>query len=784
MRKGMDKMISACLLVGCLALGAWRVARGQENPPQAARPGEQWNALTMEASAVLGEAYYKDNDLDQAKDKFRDSLGASMKVYRPQPDIVAMDLYRTAEIELKHRNFSEAKKHLDVLLSRYSGSIWAEEARRMLLLMLPNPSREEPVEEPVQTLGEDAEPELLLQRLQAALRDGKDAQSLGFCEEFMNRFPAHSMVSEVRLAHGAVLLGSGEFRRAAEALKISADGDGDGASHSKARYLLGVAYLSLGDGEALRRRVPSVEPAETADRWLALAQAWRPASASRLAGVLELRYNSPAKAYAAAALGAELGRRGEIDRAADSMRRAAEEADRWDIADLGRYARWAIAELRYKGRSYPEAASAYEMFVRRYPDDPQSVLAVYQGAMAQKWAGKWRQAVAGFERVIQRYPDSEESSAAYLQLGQIYSNRGLTEQALAAYKRLRGASAENADRESLLLMAQVHYNHKRFEEAIALYEDFLNRFPQDARAYEVAELLLNAHWMGGRDEAQLRILVERFPRHPIVARIRWELGSREMRGKNYLQAERHFRRIVDDFPKSNYAVRSLFHQAECLVKLRDLAGAAEAYQRLLARHPKSPYGRQASLRQAQILYEQEDFTRAAQLFSRIGGRDARAQEAMFFGALSYEKSGDRAEAVSAYRRFLAQFPKNRRVPLAWYQLGKALESSNRFLEAARAYARVAPRAPERPQALLAAGRCQEKLRDVGAARETYEELRRWASLDDPSRLRGLLRLAILSERRAPREAISLYGEVLRRAKDEAVQGVARRRLQVLRAQAA
>ncbi len=68
-----------------------------------------------------------------------------------------------------------------------------------------------------------------------------------------------------------------------------------------------------------------------------------------------------------------------------------------------------------------------------------------------------------FESLLDRAPESAYAADAHLQLGQLDTELGRTGEALAHYQKMGNTSeAKDADREALLLMAQVHYNAKRW----------------------------------------------------------------------------------------------------------------------------------------------------------------------------------------------------------------------------------------------------------------------------------------------------------------------------------
>ncbi|HVE13618.1 MAG TPA: hypothetical protein VNI01_09510, partial [Elusimicrobiota bacterium] len=84
--------------------------------PEKEPPGDNWSSFSMEATAVSGEMHYMERDFSGAKEKFRDSLSSSVRVADPHNRVVALDLFRTAELAARERNFSLAHHNLNILL--------------------------------------------------------------------------------------------------------------------------------------------------------------------------------------------------------------------------------------------------------------------------------------------------------------------------------------------------------------------------------------------------------------------------------------------------------------------------------------------------------------------------------------------------------------------------------------------------------------------------------------------------------------------------------------------
>lgn len=749
-------------------------------------PSDGYQALDMEARAVMGELKLQSGDVSGARRDYGRSLELGKRVDTPKDDVAALNHYRSAEIALQRGEYSEAKRHLDLLLTRYPRTDWAERGRR-LLQSLPGPgprkTEDAPADEPYVPALPSSTPEEALGRLRAAVESQRVEDALAEGYDFRRRYPDHAAREEVELACGALHLRRGEAARAARLLRPLAGGQGP--QRGRAVHLLGAALTALGHDADVLKLVPDADAAAVADRWVALAQVWRAGAEERL-GKNELaaeRYravsasghDSPVKAYALAAVAADWDRRGRPDRARDALARSAKEAARWGLEDVRESAVLSAAHLLRRQGKTAEASSAYADFAARFARSPLRPRALYERGLMLKKLGLSPQAIASYQELIDRHPGSVFAADAHLQLGQLLTEAGESEQALFHYKAMAKASeAKDADLEALLLMAQVHYNKKRYRDAVPLYRRYLAAAAPGAKTKEVEGLLLTSVWQNDRNDPELPALIAKYPDHPLVANIRRDLASAAYRRGDWTNAETLLRRQIESEPKSPHVSDWRYYRAEALRQLGLGADAVDAYRRFLATAAANDKRRRdASSRLGALLFEAGDHAGAAKAYGGVTGDDEEAADAAYNRALALTKTGRDGEAAAALVAFAAKFPRHDKAPWAWLTAGKTREEAGELDAAAQAYARA--------KAWYPLGRLEEKRRRTQQAKAAYERLKTALPQDDPARLAGLLRLALLLELEdKPRQAAPLYGEIMRRAeRGGQTFETARKRLQAL-----
>ncbi len=762
------------VIVFCLAAGAARAASPRYKASEAAPSQDGWNSMNMEAQAVMGELQLQLGHVGAAQKTFQKSLDLGTKVRGPRAEVAAQSHYRSAEISLAKGEYGDARRNLEILVQRYPETEWAVKGRN-LLAALPDNGGSAPAEidEPFVPALASSSAEEALARLRAAIDEGRVEAALAEAYDFHRRYPSREENGEVNLAAGALHLRRGESARAVRFLKPLAAG-GDPTLKSKALHLIGAALATLGLDEATLKIVPEADAAATPDRWLALAQIWRAAAEERMGrkedaaehyrAVSASGQDSPVKAYALAAIAADWDRKGRIDRARDALKRAGEAAAKWGLLELSESAALSEANLLLRERKLGEAEKAYENFAARFPDSPLRAQALYQRGLCLKKLSRPEDAAAVLEDLAVRHPASAYAADAHLQLGQLYTELGKSERALSHYRLMgRASEASDGDREALLLMAQVHYNQKRWAAAMPLYKQYLEGAAPGPKTKEVEGLLLVATWQNNKEDPELPALVAKYPDHQLAGQIRWDLAAKAYKRLDWESAELLFRRHIEDNSHASNIGDARYYRAESLRQLHRTEEAAGAYRKFMAVHPQHPRARDAAMALGAMLYEAGDAAGAAAAYGKVGGTGADAADAAYNRALALAKTGKERDTERAWTDFTKKFPQHEKTSWAWAMVAKLREDRDDLAGAADAYLR-ATGTNERMKALYSLGRLQEKRKKIREAKNAYERLRALSPKDDAARLSGLLRLGLMLELEdKPNEAAPLYAEVLRSA---------------------
>ena len=652
------------VLTLCLAAqAAWAASPvykyGEESPSR-----DGWNSMNMEAQAVMGELQLQAGDARGAQKTFQRTLDLGTKVRGPKAEVAAQSHYRSAQIALAKGEYADARRNLEILIQRYPETEWAEKAKNLLAAM-PENNTAAPAEadEPYVPAMPSSSAEEALGRLRAAIDENRVEAALAEAYDFHRRYPSRAENDEVNLAAGALHLRRGEAARAVRFLKPLAAG-ADSVLRGKALHLIGAALATLGLDEATLKVIPEADASSISDRWLALAQIWRAAAEERLGkrdeaaehyrAVSASGQDSPVKAYALAAIAADWDRRGKPERARDALKRAGEAANKWGLIELRESTALSEANLLQRARKLGDAEKSYADFAARFSESPLRAQALYQRGLCLKKLGRPEDAAEVFEDLSTHHMNSAYAADAHLQLGQIYTELGRSEKALGHYRLMgRTSEAKDADREALLLMAQVHYNKKRWADAIPLYKRYLEGAANDAKAKEVEGLLLVATWQNNKEDPELPGLVAKYPNHQLAAQIRWDLAAKAYKHGDWDSAEQLFRKHIEDNPHAANIADARYYRAESLRQLARVEDASAAYRKFLALHPKHQRAKDAAMALGAMLYESGDTSGAAAAYGRVGGEDA-----AYNRALSLAKSGQSRDTEKAWVAFATKYPKH------------------------------------------------------------------------------------------------------------------------------
>jgi cellulose synthase operon protein C len=303
-------------------------------------------------------------------------------------------------------------------------------------------------------------------------------------------------------------------------------------------------------------------------------------------------------------------------------------------------------------------------FATRFPHSTRGAEIRVLEARAASSEGRPKDAVAilesllGADNASAKNPHSTltltVASAAGFELALAYRATGQNARSEAILSGLVKGTNPRLAADAQFLLGQAHLDAKRYTEATAAFEQYLNANPKgDVADSALAQLVEAQLGTGHADDAlkTLMILAERFPSSKALPPTRVRLAEAELAAHHAEQAASLFRLVADD-------------TIEPALRIRALAGLGKA------------------------LAEQGKPDDAASTFAtllKLAPDDRLAAEIALSQARAFEASNRTAAALEVYAEILKRFPSSDQAPRAGLSLARSLTKAGRHAEASRAF---------------------------------------------------------------------------------------------------
>ncbi len=435
------------------------------------------------------------------------------------------------------------------------------------------------------------------------------------------------------------------------------------------------------------------------------------------------------------------------------------------------------ANILFNRKDYEEAGTAYDEFLRRFPDHPKRLQALYRAGLCYQRLDQAGDAVDRWEALVASDSTAEIAELAWVRAGDLYFRADHYDDAKRCYEGLlEHFAGSQAASLGLLRIAQCEYNAGRDEEALKLYSDVMNRYPNSQYAIEAERgMELALYRLGQREDGSkvLTELVERYPTSSFAADAQFEIAMRSYDAERYEEAAEEFRRVVSQFPGFSAADRAHYLMAEAY-RLAGLTRDAElSYEQFLTFFPESEFRPMVHFYLGSIRFEKGEYLRAAIDFTgNIDGEAPKdiAAAALFNMALCRRMLGETEQARESLERYRKEYSANdeRAVDIA-YQLGDIHEKAGRTAEAIEEYKRAAAAKPAEPlltELHYRIGFCREQLEDLEGALAAYRRARKAADKKNDFRLLAVARCASIYEQQENyKGALAAYRDLIENATD-------------------
>ncbi len=336
--------------------------------------------------------------------------------------------------------------------------------------------------------------------------------------------------------------------------------------------------------------------------------------------------------------------------------------------------------LYWRGRSElalnrPNAAAdTFARFLKQYPDNNLTRSAHFNNALALEATGRYTQSIAAYQFSL--LPDSSPAAAyIYQRMGNLALNFEDYPAAQKWYQAALNATNDIGFQVSLREgIAEAWLGQKKFDKAIAQYQDILNSAKIPAYRAKINRLIGEAYLQAGNRPAAQKQWQQTLYQYPetfdaylsLSQMVKEKMPVDDFQrgyidyhgGSAYQPAVEAMDRFLASNPKNN-ADQALWISALSQRALGNYQDAIVRFDKLIANYPNSPLWAEAHIQRARTFGWQGEVSRAVKDYRNFAAQNPEhplSQEALYKAALIEFQDDQFETAYKNFRRFAEDHP--------------------------------------------------------------------------------------------------------------------------------
>ncbi len=249
-------------------------------------------------------------------------------------------------------------------------------------------------------------------------------------------------------------------------------------------------------------------------------------------------------------------------------------------------ARLELGELELELKDYARAEEILAPIASA--QGPQREKALYRLVWCRQMTGDSKGVAAAYEAFAKEFPSSELVSELALLAARAHSKNGDPEKAEIIFSSIAERKPEKPEAEAALVsLGECLLEERKFEEARARFQTFLERYPGSSFAYRAR---FGGAWadenLGQIDEAVEKYKqVVKESRTATAARAQFQLGQCLVARKDYKNAIVEFLQVPAAYSYPEWTSKALLQAAGCFEALEDQANARKYYSEVASTYP-------------------------------------------------------------------------------------------------------------------------------------------------------------------------------------------------------
>lgn len=356
-----------------------------------------------------------------------------------------------------------------------------------------------------------------------------------------------------------------------------------------------------------------------------------------------------------------------------------------------------LAESYYNSDMLTNAIETYDNFLKKFTNSIRKEEVLYGLGWSYFRLKKFKESSSTFDMMVTEFPESKHAM------------------------------------EVLARQADGYYVIKNFKKAVETYRKAVKQEPNSEEGQYCAYQMANSLYKSGSLEeavSNLLAFVKKFPNSPYTDDALYLVGWIRFQQKNYEEAIDNFRFMISVAPQSQLLVQAKYAIGDALYNRGNFNAAISAYKEIITNYPASPLAADA-LRSVQYCLESEgrmdeaialtDSLIAKNPNSDIS-RDLKFKKAeMFFTGKRYN------DAVTEYNAFIDNYPQSDRKAEALYWMARSYISLNDTTNTEKTFEKIVkdyPNSEYAPISLLELGVFEKDINNIAKAEELFLKLQK------------------------------------------------------------
>jgi tetratricopeptide (TPR) repeat protein len=163
-------------------------------------------------------------------------------------------------------------------------------------------------------------------------------------------------------------------------------------------------------------------------------------------------------------------------------------------------------------------------------------------------------------------------------------------------------------------------------------------------------------------------------------------GDNYYRLERYEEAEPKFRELLNDYPDSRFGENAYYSLGNLYYELKQYELSRESFKMVIDKFPNSDFIGSSQFFIAKCFFDEANYDQSHLEFEKVQTEDqVLSAQARYYDGLSLFRMGRNQEALTAYQKFIADFPNSVFITAAYFDMGTIHGKLKEYDEATRNY---------------------------------------------------------------------------------------------------